>query len=100
MYTRDVAGFNSTAGRQQDARIFSRRTDGTGTPVDVSAGNINIAKLLGTNDLSPRLTPDGFHLIFVNRTTDEVAPPEVWTADLDGRNRTKLFTNAFLPDYK
>lgn len=100
VYTRDVAGFNSTAGRQQDARIFSRRTDGTGTPVDVSAGNINIAKLLGTNDLNPRLTPDGFHLIFVNRTTDEVAPPEVWTADLDGRNRTKLFTNAFLPDYK
>jgi hypothetical protein len=24
----------------------------------------------------------------------------VWTCDLDGRNRTKLFDNAFLPDYK
>ncbi|MFC6222060.1 carboxypeptidase regulatory-like domain-containing protein [Hymenobacter artigasi] len=100
VYTRDVTGFNSAAGRQQDARIFSRRTDGTGTPVDLSSGTNNSGKTLGTNDLTPHFAPDGFHLIFVNRTTDEVAPPEVWTADLDGRNRTRLFTNAFLPDYK
>ncbi|MGY3088358.1 TolB protein [Hymenobacter sp. UYAg731] len=100
VYTRDAAGFNATTGRQQDARIFSRRTDGTGTPTDLSTGTNNSGKTLGTNDLTPRFTPDGFHLIFVNRTTDEVAPPEVWTMDLDGKNRTRLFTNAFLPDYK
>ncbi|MBU6119686.1 TolB-like translocation protein [Hymenobacter siberiensis] len=68
--------------------------------MDLSSGTNNSGKTLGTNDLTPRFAPDGFHLIFVNRTTDEVAPPEVWTADLDGRNRTRLFTNAFLPDYK
>jgi TolB protein len=100
VYTRDVAGFNATTGRQQDARIFSRRTDGSGTPADLSSSTNSVGKTLGTNDLTPRFTPDGFHLIFVNRTTDEVAPPEVWTADLDGKNRVRLFTNAFLPDYK
>lgn len=104
MYTRDLAGFNAANGRQQDAHVIIRKTDGTGTPVDVSAGTITgtntSTKPIGTNDLTPRYSPDGFHLVFVNRPTDDLSPPDIWTADLDGRNRTRLFQNAFLPDYK
>ena len=104
MYTRDLAGFNAANGRQQDAHVIIRKTDGTGTPVDVSAGTITgtntNTKPIGTNDLTPRYSPDGFHLVFVNRPTDDLSPPDIWTADLDGRNRTRLFQNAFLPDYK
>ena len=102
VYTRDVAGFNSPTGRQLDSHIFIQRVDGTGTPVDVSSGNsatIN-AKPVGTNDLTPRYSPDGFRLIFVNRVNDDLGPPELWTVNLDGTGRTKLFANAFLPDWK
>lgn len=99
-YTRDVAGFNDAGGRQLDAHIFTQRTDGSST-VDISTtSSANSGKIIGTNDLTPRYSPDGFHLIFVNRTNDDLSPPEVWTADLDGRNRVKLFNNAFLPDWK
>ncbi|MET4074421.1 carboxypeptidase-like regulatory domain-containing protein [Hymenobacter sp. UYCo722] len=102
VYTRDVAGFNSPAGRQLDSHIFIQRVDGTGTPVDVSAGTgvNNNNKITGTNDLTPRYSPDGFRLIFVNRVNDDLSPPELWTATLDGTSRAKIITNAFLPDWK
>jgi TolB protein len=102
VYTRDVAGFDSPAGRQLDSHIFIQRVDGTGTPVDISTGNGAGAnnKAIGTNDLTPRYSPDGFRLIFVNRLNDDLSPPEVWTANLDGTSRTKIITNAFLPDWK
>ena len=98
---RDAAGFNSPTGRQLDARIFIQRVDGTGTPVDVSSsGPATSTKPTGTNDLTPRFSPDGFRLIFVNRANDDLSPPELWTVNLDGTGRTKLFANAFLPDWK
>jgi hypothetical protein len=36
----------------------------------------------------------------VNRSNDAPGTPDVGIADLDGRNRIALFTNAFLPDWK
>ena len=98
LYTRDVAGFNAASGRQLDAHLFIQRLDGTST-LDVSI-NVTVPKSIGTNDLTPRFAPDGFHLIFVNAANDDLGPPEVWTADVDGRNRARLFSNAFLPDWK
>ena len=50
--------------------------------------------------ISPRYSPDGFRLIFVNRTNDDLSPPELWTVGTDGTSRTRLFPNAFLPDWK
>jgi TolB protein len=100
MYTRDVAGFDATSGRQIDAHIFTQRLDGTGM-VDVSQSTSTvIGKPAGTNDLFPRFSPDSFHIIFVNVVNDDLTLPDIWTADLDGRNRTRLFTNATLPDWK
>ena len=99
VYSRDVAGFNDITGRQLDAHIFIQRLDGSSI-TDVSSGTGSNTKALGTNDITPRYTPDGFHLIFVNRANDDLSQPDVLTVDLDGRNRTKVFTNAFWPDYK
>ncbi|MDQ2794606.1 MAG: carboxypeptidase regulatory-like domain-containing protein [Bacteroidota bacterium] len=102
VYTRDVSGFNSPTGRQLDAHIFIQRVDGTGTPVDVSSGNASNTntKPAGTNDLTPRYSPDGFKLIFVNRINDDLSPPEIWMVNPDGSSRIKLITNGFLPDWK
>ena len=99
VYSRDVAGFNDITGRQLDAHIFIQRLDGSSI-TDVSSGTGSNTKALGTNDITPRYTPDGFHLIFVNRANDDLSQPDVLTVDLDGRNRTKVFINAFWPDYK
>ena len=101
LYSRDVAGFNSASGRQQDAHVFAQRIDGSST-VDVTGGSAGTpsSKPTGTNDILPRYSPDGFRIIFVNRFNDDLSPPDVYVADLDGRNRAKLFSNAFLPDWK
>lgn len=102
VFSHDVAGFNSVLGRQLDAHIFTIRVDGTGL-VDVTAGagsGVATGKAVGTNDVMPRYSPDGFRLIYVNRPNDDIGPPEVWTMDADGRNRARIFSNAFLPDWK
>ncbi|MBJ6107398.1 carboxypeptidase regulatory-like domain-containing protein [Hymenobacter sp. BT523] len=100
LYSRDVAGFNSPTGRQLDGHLFLQRIDGSAT-VDVTAGTTGTSgKPIGTNDIQGRISPDGFRVIFVNRLNDDLSAPEVWTMDLDGRNRGKLFSNAFLPDWK
>jgi TolB protein len=100
VYTRDIQGFNSPTGRQLDAHIFITRLDGSST-VDVSLGTgTSNSKAVGTNDLTPRYSPDGFRVIFVNRVNDDLSPPELWTVNTDGSGRTKLFNNAFLPDWK
>lgn len=102
VYTHDVVGFNNAAGRQLDAHLFIQAINGSSL-VDVTLGSGATgtgSKPAGTNDLMPRYSPTGFQLIFVNRDNDDIAAPEVWTCDLSGRNRTRLFTNAFLPDFK
>jgi len=100
LYTRDVAGFNGVNGRQLDAHIFTQRLDGSGL-VDVTANNgINNPKAVGTNDLTPRYSPDGYSIIFVNQVNDNLSPGDVWTVEASGSTRTRQFTNAALPDYK
>ncbi|MCA8829461.1 carboxypeptidase-like regulatory domain-containing protein [Hymenobacter pini] len=102
LYTRDVDGFNDGTGRQLNAHIFTQNLDGTGV-VDVSsgpAGVVGAGKPLGYNDILPRYSPDGAKIIFVQQNNVAQSVPEVYTVDLDGRNRTRLFQNATLPEWK
>ncbi|TGE28068.1 carboxypeptidase regulatory-like domain-containing protein [Hymenobacter metallicola] len=103
LYSRDIDGYENVSGRQLNAHILLQRPDGTGL-VDLSAApagtTANTGKPAGTNDLFPRFSPDGAKVIFVNMSNDNQSPPEVWVMDLDGRNRTRLFQNATLPDWK
>ncbi|AIZ64245.1 hypothetical protein PK28_12120 [Hymenobacter sp. DG25B] len=96
LYTHDVAGFESNAGRQLNAHIYKMKLNGTGL-VDLSGG-----KQAGTNDIEPRFSPDGASIIFVNQANDGQTPPEVWTvgSEEEGSGRTKLFDNADHPDWK
>lgn len=103
LYSRDLDGYENASGRQLNAHIIMQRPDGTGI-VDLSQGpagsTTNTGKPAGTNDLYPRFSPDGAKVIFVNMSNDNQSAPEVWMMDLDGRNRTRLFQNATLPDWK
>jgi TolB protein len=103
LYTRDVAGFDSPTGRQLDAHVFTQLLNGTGV-VDVTAANsgssTNSPKPVGTNDLNPRYSPDGYSIIFVNQVNDNLSPGDIWTMETTGLARAKQFTNAALPDWK
>ncbi|SHI91571.1 TolB protein [Hymenobacter daecheongensis DSM 21074] len=102
LYSRDVDGYENANGRQLNAHIFMQRLDGTGV-VDLSAAlatGTNTGKIAGTNDVYPHFSPNGAKVIFMNVSNDNLSAPEVWTMDLDGRNRARLFQNASLPDWK
>ncbi len=102
-YTRDVAGFNDPGGRQLDAHVFTQALSAGATPVDVSGtlgSTTGQGKPPGTNDLLPRYAPTAFGFIFVNRANDDRSPPEIWTMDLNGAGRARLFQNATQPDWK
>jgi TolB protein len=100
LYTHDVQGFNDPAGRQLDTHVFAQPLSGAAA-IDITAGaGSGLGKVVGTNDLAPRYSPTGFQIIFVNRENTDLTAPEIWLCDFDGRNRTKLFNNAFLPDFK
>jgi TolB protein len=104
LYTRDVAGFDSPTGRQLDAHIFTQRLDGTSV-LDVTAASNNnngnsMPKAVGTNDLNPRYSPDGYSFIFINQANDGLTPGDAWTMEASGAARTKQFANAALPDWK
>ncbi|RPD47791.1 hypothetical protein DNI29_10130 [Hymenobacter sediminis] len=102
MYTRDVDGFDDGTGRQLNAHIFTQNLDGSGL-LDVSAGQggtSGTTKPNGFNDVMPRYAPDGSKIIFVQINNVSRSTPDVYTMDLDGRSRARLFQNAALPDWK
>ncbi|UYZ63651.1 carboxypeptidase-like regulatory domain-containing protein [Hymenobacter weizhouensis] len=102
VYTRDVDGFNDVGGRQLNAHIFTQNLDGTGL-VDVSAGPSTTGvggKPLGFNDVAPRYSPDGAKIIFVQVNNVPGSTPDIYTAELNGSARTRLFQNGTRPDWR
>ncbi len=94
LYTQDVSGFNSITGRQLNARIFQ---------VDINSGvrvDLSFEKIDGTNDLDPRYSPDGAKVIFTNTNNDGISQKNIYIMDLDGDNRTLLFENAEMPEWR
>jgi TolB protein len=94
LFTRDVSGFESADGRQLDSRPFSYNI-ATTTRTDLSKD-----KLAGTNDLHPRYSPDGAKIIFENRNNDGSGAPAVFFFDISKNQRSKLFDNAGMPDWR
>lgn len=94
LYTQDISGFNSITGRQLNARIFQ---------VDINSGvrvDLSFEKVDGTNDLDARYSPDGAKIIFTNTNNDGISQKDIYIMDLDGDNRTLLFENAEMPEWK
>ena len=94
LYTMDISGFESQDGRQINSRIFIKNL-ATQSIIDIS-----IEKPDGTNDLDARFAPDGASVIFVNTNNDGISPRSIWKVDLDGDNRTLLFEDAEMPEWK
>lgn len=93
MFTRDVSGYESLDGRQLNSHIFIMSIIGTDT-IDISAN-----KPAGTNDLQPRFSPDGAHIIFINSSNVLDAPADIWIMDINGNNRTKVIDDAIMPEW-
>ncbi len=94
LYTHDVSGYQAADGRQLDATVFIKNINNQVT------SNLSIDKPAGTNDLDPRYSPDGSKVIFINTNNDGISPKNIWTMNLDGSDRTLLFENAEMPDWR
>lgn len=94
LYTVDISGFESPDGRQIDSHIFIKNLS-TSSVIDLS-----IEKPAGTNDLDARFAPDGASVIFVNTNNDGISTKSIWRVDLDGENRTLLFDDAEMPEWR
>ena len=96
LYTYDVSGFQSTDGRQLDARVF-RYSRENGEIIDLSQH-----KPAGTNDLVPRFTNDDNQIVFYNARNLAgsnrnlyIMPPETTSAN----QRILLAEDVEMPDW-
>ncbi len=103
-FSADSSNFQNEQGRQLDARLYLLDLT-TGGLTDVSSlqtnTNLNQTnKPAGTNDLEPRFSPTSAQLIFTNTDNTGTGQRNVYTIDLDGRNRRLLFSQAEMPHWR
>jgi TolB protein len=88
LVSHDIAAFENTQGRQLDARLMM---------IDAITGSVkdlSVDKLAGTNDLEPRLIPTGSRVIFTNTDNTDTGVRDVFTTDLEGKNRARVVQRA------
>lgn len=95
VYTRDVAGYESSNYRQLDSRIFEYNfTTGLST-------QILTEKITGTNDLDVRYSPNESELIFTNTSNDGISIKNILKTTIGSTNsRTVLFSGTAMPDWE
>lgn len=94
LFSYDVSEFQSPDGRQLDARVFLYNLE-TEVLTDIS-----VEKEEGTNDLEPRFSPTGAHIIFTNTPNDGISRKDIWKMERDGENRVLFVENGEMPDWK
>ncbi|WP_267404990.1 MULTISPECIES: carboxypeptidase-like regulatory domain-containing protein [unclassified Chryseobacterium] len=100
LYTRDVSGHEDANYRQLDSHIFMYDLT-TNVNHDIS---VESDKVLGTNDLDPRFSPNNAQIVFMNTSNDNISQRNVMVIDLSSSltdlTRANLFNNAEMPDYE
>ncbi|MFC3161034.1 Carboxypeptidase regulatory-like domain-containing protein [Chryseobacterium arachidis] len=102
VYSRDISGYQDNSGnyRQLDAHVFVYRLS-TNMAYDIS---LESEKIMGTNDLDPRFSPNNAQVIFMNTSNDNISQRNVMVIDLNSSmtdlTRAVLFNNAEMPDYE
>ena len=104
VFSADSTTFQNEQGRQLDARLY-RFDLVTNVLTDISALQTNTNqnqtnKPTGTNDLEPRFSPTGSQLIFTNTDNTGNGLRNVYTIDLDGRNRKLILSPAEMPYWR
>lgn len=95
VYTRDVAGFENLNYRQLDSRIFEYNF-GAGTSTQIAT-----EKILGTNDLDVRYSPNESELIFTNTSNDGISVKNIVKTTIGATNsRIILFSGTSMPDWE
>ena len=94
MFTRDLDGLNSPDGRQLNAHIILKNISDT-TTIDLSQHKED-----GTNDLMPRFSPDGAHIVYVNKRNTSLGVENIMTMRIDGSARKLVATDGTMPEWK
>ncbi|MBI9041798.1 carboxypeptidase regulatory-like domain-containing protein [Lutibacter sp.] len=95
LYSYDISEFESPNNRQLDTHIFIHKFSDA-TNLDISSN-----KIAGTVDLDPRFSPNEAEVIFVNTSNDGISIKDIYKMDIDDSNdRTKMFSNAIMPDWE
>jgi TolB protein len=95
LFTRDVDGFDAIDGRQINSQMFVKNV-ATG----IVTNKPSFIKAAGFNDLDARFTPNNAKVIFTTTNNDGISSKSIWTANLDGTTRTKLFDDAEMVDWR
>lgn len=103
-FSADSSMFQNEQGRQLDARLYLLNLT-TGSLTDISSLQTNTNQNLtnkpaGINDLEPRFSPTGSQLIFTNTDNTGTGQRNVFTIDIDGRNRKLLLQQAEMPYWR
>ncbi len=96
MFTRDAEHFDAIDGRQISSEVLIKNL---ATGANLKFGP-SFLKPAGFNDLDARFTPDGAKAFFTHTSNDGISPRSLWTANLDGTGRTKLFDDAEMGDWR
>jgi TolB protein len=94
MFSYDNSLFQSQPGRQLDAVIMLYDLNQQ-LVQDLSSG-----KPAGTNDGRPRFSPNGAYIIFEHASNEDGAVSSVWKMNMEGGERSMLFAEACMPDWR
>ena len=110
IFSCDAANFQNEQGRQLNAQLSYISTAATAPrglrdPLPVMASGTGSTKAAGTNDLEPRLSPNGSKIIFTNVSNTGIGEYTVMSVDFtgqssSGQNRTVLIRGAEMPYWR
>ena len=96
LFCQDFSGYEDVSGRMLDSHIIAVSTvSEDGMEIDLS-----MTKPTGTNDLEPVWSPNGGEILFVNTSSDEYSPSDLYIMDIDGGNRMLFVEDGMMPDWK
>lgn len=100
IYTRDITGYENLNHRQLDSHLFLYNLN-TNVSSDIS---VQSKKVLGSNDLDPRFSPNDAEIIFMNTSNDGISEKNIFKVTLNETSndisRVLLFNFAEMPDWE
>lgn len=95
LYSLDTESAQNIEYRRINSKIFVYDKP-TNKHIEISAD-----KIMGTNDLEPRFSPNEAYVIFTNTSNDERSPKNIYFKELNNTLKTRklMLKNSFMPDW-